>query len=347
MSVPAGGPAGGRTGATAGATAGDTAGGAEPATRAQGTATGPVIGQEAAAARLAALWSEGDGPHTVMLVGSEGVGRRPLARWFAASLACTRAGPVWGACGRCRDCVAILAGEHEDVREFRPQERTKTGKRKRDLEIVIDQMVPRPGGDPDPLLPWLMRRPRGRKRVAILDHAEALNLSAANAILKLLEEPPSWAVIVLIASAPEATLPTVASRATVVRLRPVDTTAFADLAPHPALDLGQLGPLLRVRQQPEAGPELEALQASVTNFVATLGEDLGAAVAAAEELARRADDAPSPTDVLRASLRSWPAGRYARALEAIDASEEALAAYANPALVYTVLAMRLRALAQR
>lgn len=300
-----------------------------------------VLGQDVALTRLRTLWQGGSGPHTLVLAGPDGVGRRPVARWLAAFVNCAAVDASERPCGTCATCTAIFAGEHQDVREVGPRLTTKSGRAKREAEITIDQLVLRPGGDPEPLGPWLMQRPRARKRVGIIDGAESLNLNAANAFLKMLEEPPSWAIIVLVASAPDALLPTIASRASVVRLSPVDTTAFADLAPHPALRLGQLGPLLAARHDPQP---LADMRSAVNAFVSAIDLDLSTALEAASALAGRADVAGlSATALLREQLRARPARRYGQALEAIDACEDALAAYANPSLAFTVLALALRA----
>jgi hypothetical protein len=179
--------------------------------------------------------------------------------------------------------------------------------------------------------------------VAILDHAETLNPHAANAFLKVLEEPPRWAVAVLVAPGPDALLPTVASRCVHLRLGAVDTSAFADLAPHPALRLGQPGPLLRAR----ADPESFASAADATRaLLDALDRDLGSALTAAEEFARQGSQATegTPLALLREPLRGWAPARYAAAIDALERCEAALASYANPTLALAVLALELRAL---
>ena len=83
----------------------------------------------------------------------------------------------------------------------------KTGKRSRNVQLRIDDLVWRANGNPAPLGPWLETRPRFRRRVGVIDSAETLNPQAANAFLKFLEEPPSYTVIILIAPSPQAVLP--------------------------------------------------------------------------------------------------------------------------------------------
>ncbi len=307
------------------------------------TAFASLLGHEAARATLRRLYRSGPGPHTLLLSGPEGVGRKVVARWLAALLNCEAADPDARPCGTCATCRRVAADEDVDVRVLEPAHTTRSGRSRRRPEITIDQLVERAQGDPDPLGPWLARRPRGRRRVAILDHAETLNPHAANAFLKVLEEPPRWAVAVLVAPGPDALLPTVASRCVHLRLGAVDTSAFADLAPHPAQRLGQPGPLLRARADPEAfASAVEATRA----FLDALDRDLGSALAAAEALARQGSPATeeTPLALLREPLRGWSPAHYAAAVDALERCEAALASYANPSLALTVLALELRAL---
>jgi DNA polymerase III subunit delta' len=307
---------------------------------------GTVLGHEQALAGLAALY-RGDGPHTLLLAGPEGIGRRPVARWLAAFLNCQDASPAARPCGRCSSCLALAASRHPDVREIGPLRITHAGRSRRRPEITIDQLVRRPQGDAEPLGPWLLVRPHHRRRVGIIDHAESLTAGAANAFLKMLEEPPAWAVVVLVATGPEALLPTVASRCVIVRLGAVDVSAFAELEPHPALRLGLPGPLLLARRQP---PRFAAAKRAADDLMACLHGDLESALDAAERLAKSAEesasgadgDGVSPLTLLRERLRDLPPGRYAAALDALERCESALAAYANTGLAFTTLALELR-----
>jgi DNA polymerase III delta prime subunit len=223
-----------------------------------------------------------------------------------------------------------------------PSLTTRSGRQRRQLEITIDQLVRRANADPDPLGPWLERRPRYARRVGIIDHAEALNVSAANAFLKMLEEPPAWAVIVLIATGPEALLPTVASRCATVRLGAVDVGTFAGLERHPAYRLGLPGPLARAREE---GAAYHDVQEEVDRLVDALGGELQEAFEAADAVAKRLDgtDVVAPLTLLREALRGLSAPAYASALDAVERCERALAAYANPGLALTALTLDLRA----
>lgn len=298
---------------------------------------------------------------TLLFVGPEGVGRRTVARWYAALLNCAAATPgAPGAepCGRCDSCRRFALGDHPDHREVAPRATTARGRARRRPELVIDQLVPRPRGEPEPLSRWLEARPAYRWRVGVIDHAETLNASAGNAFLKMLEEPPSWAVIVLVAPSPQAVLPTIASRAVALRFGAVDTSAYPDLGDHPAHRLGRVGELELARRDP-AG--YEALRDAARAYAAALPGTLEEALEASDALEKAWSNAGAAGDddtdasgsagrlgdELRERLRALPAPLYAAALEELDRCEEALGAYATPSLAVHVLTLELRALLRR
>lgn len=304
------------------------------------SATPDPIGHALAQRTLRELYRK-DGPHTLLLAGPEGVGRRPLALWLAALLNCQAPDGDRRPCGTCPSCRALADDTHPDVREIGPSETTRSGRQRRRPEITIDQLVTRQGGDADPLGPWLERRPRFTRRVGIIDRAETLNVNAANAFLKVLEEPPPWALIALVATGPDALLPTVASRCTTVRLGAVDVGAFADMEGHPGLRLGLPGPLMRARADEEG---FRSARAAVDTLMAALDGELLDALNAATALAAALEGSPpiGPLELLREALRSLPAGAYAAALDALEHCEEALAAYVSAPLALTTLALDLR-----
>lgn len=280
---------------------------------------------------------------SLAFVGPPSVGRRTAALWWARWLNCEAAGD--DACGRCASCRAFAGGVHPDVMVKAPPDRTAAGRRTQRPRLRIDQMVPRetPKADPEPLSRWLEQRPRFRRRVAIVDDADTLGREAGNAFLKSLEEPPSWATIVLIARSPGALLPTLASRCLIVRFGAAPVDAFADLAPHPALRTGQRGRLLAAREEPEAHAEARAVAAA---FVAALDGPLIDALTAAEAWTRSRQERPdlAAGELLLEHLRRDAPRRYAGALEAVPDAERALEAYASAAVVAAALTLRLRAI---
>lgn len=273
---------------------------------------------------------------TLLFCGPSGVGRRQVAKWYAVWLNCEQPGdePCW----KCRSCQLFLEDAHPDYTEIAPQLTTSTGRVSRRPEIKISQLVMREGeSEGVPLGRWLEPRPSFKKRVGVIDSADSLNISAANAFLKTLEEPPSFAVIILIAPSPQAILPTIASRSTVIRFG----TVPIENSQHPTAPLGRLGDILTAQQHPERFSELMQI---IDTYLQSLEKGLENAFEAADAL-EKAWTNESTFDVaelLTARLRERSPHLYATASDAVAKFEEALAAYAAPALAMQVLTLELR-----
>ena len=157
--------------------------------------------------------------HAWLIHGVAGIGKEAFARAAAAALLCES--PVDSfACGNCPACQWVSAGNHPDLRLLRPEavalaegeaaatdEAPEAGSPKRapSKEIRIDQIRSLNG--------WFNTAThRGGWRVAVVYPAQALNVMAANALLKVLEEPPPSTVFLLVADAPDRLLPTLVSR---------------------------------------------------------------------------------------------------------------------------------------
>jgi DNA polymerase III subunit delta' len=302
------------------------------------------VGQDDALAALRDL--EGTAAHALLFAGPDGVGRRLAARWYAALLNCeARTDDPCGSCASCRSYAVDADGgvASTDYREIGPSATTRDGKPAKRRQIGIDQLMPRERGDPEPLGPWLASPPARRRRVGVIDAAETMTESAANAFLKTLEEPPRHAVIVLVAPGPDAVLPTVASRCVVVRFRPVapSAAAFDAYHPHPALRLGRPGPLAGIAADAAFGPTRDAAAAFVEALGGTLADAfegmraLGALWSAGDDLV---------PGLLREHARARGTHAYVGADAAIEAAEDALAAYAHRELTLKRLTLALRAL---
>jgi len=298
-----------------------------------GQVVGPVIGHEAAQTVLRGLRA-----HTLLFVGPPRVGRRLVARWYAALLNCRAEGQ--NPCGVCESCRLFAEDAHPDHRELAPVMETKTGRRSRRPQLRIGDLVRREDGSDNPLGSWLESRPRFYKRVGVIDGAEHLSDAAANAFLKFLEEPPSYAVIILIAPSVGSVLPTIVSRSSVVRFGAVD--APIDLPePHPAARLGRAGELLTAAAYPEP---FSAQLGVVHSYLLGLEKGLEEALERADALEKawREDARFSVAELLRARLSEWSGGAYAAGLAALERCEEALAAYASPGVAVQVLTLEFR-----
>lgn len=146
-------------------------------------------------------------PPSLIFAGSASAGTRPTAIAVAQALNCVapahEAGVDAGtaplpidACGTCAQCVRIARGTHPDVLAISPSD---------NRAIKIDQV--RDAVDRSGYRPF-----EGRRRVVVIDDADALVPAAQNALLKTLEEPPASSVFVLLTSRPDMLLPTVRSR---------------------------------------------------------------------------------------------------------------------------------------
>jgi DNA polymerase III subunit delta' len=140
--------------------------------------------------------------HALLLGGPRGYGKRALADAFAAAALCTDRSAEGRACARCRACLLVAAGTHPDLARvtfaLRDDGRARS-------EITVDQL--RALGERLALASQF-----GGLKIAIVDPADAMNPSAANALLKTLEEPAPGTVIVLVADDPSRLPPTIRSR---------------------------------------------------------------------------------------------------------------------------------------
>lgn len=144
----------------------------------------------------------------------------------------------------------------------------------------------------------------GGRRIAIIDSADEMNRNAANALLKILEEPPRDAVILLISHQPAQLLPTIRSRCRELRLAPVSATDMAmiltqlqtvgDAERLTALSGGSVGEALRLAGQ----DGLDSYQAIVDLFATLPGFDRQAAMKLADQAGARAGPDGDPFDLV-------------------------------------------------
>lgn len=144
----------------------------------------------------------------LLLAGPRGVGKSELALDWARALLCEAARPDGSACGACPACHWFGTGVHPDFRRVGLQEKTsKEGETRLATAIEVDQAR-------DTVDFVQLSTYRAGYRVVLVDPADSLNLAAANALLKVLEEPPLNTVFVLVSDQPRRLLPTIRSRCT-------------------------------------------------------------------------------------------------------------------------------------
>jgi DNA polymerase III subunit delta' len=162
---------------------------------------------------------------TFLFVGPEGIGKRAFALRLAQTLLCeVRDAKFLDPCGKCPGCLQTLAGTHPDLISVR----RPAGKSFIPLGLLKGDEPEYPVRDS--LLCALAMRPfRGGRKVAIIDDADFLNLEGANCLLKTLEEPPPQSVLILLGTSIERQLPTIRSRAQIVRFAPLSSSLVAQL----------------------------------------------------------------------------------------------------------------------
>jgi DNA polymerase-3 subunit delta' len=142
--------------------------------------------------------------HAYLFVGAAGLGKKTIGLSLAKAIHCSVASGDF--CGECADCARIQAGNHPDVRLIEPL----AGKK----EISIQQIR-------ELEKELNLRSFSGNKKIVILDPATLMNLSAQNALLKTLEEPPNDSLLILIAASVGELLPTLRSRCLRVSFAPL------------------------------------------------------------------------------------------------------------------------------
>lgn len=153
--------------------------------------------------------------HAYLISGPRHVGKALLAVRLAQTLNCERQGVA--PCDECRTCKRIAHGNHPDVRHaslVTQAAALKSDEATRQRDLRIDTIRTCLGD--------IALRPfEGRRRVFIIDDVERLSEGAANAMLKVLEEPPPHATLILVAHTAGDVMATIVSRCQAIKLRPV------------------------------------------------------------------------------------------------------------------------------
>lgn len=271
---------------------------------------------------------------TFLFTGPEGVGRRQVARWFVAGLNCEKGFPP------CGDCASCQPKPHPDYLEIAPEYETKTGRKARIPQIRLEQIAPREDTETQSLLDWIVTYPRFKAKVAVIDGAHFLGEAAANALLKVLEEPPSFARIILIAPSRELVLPTLVSRSLEISFAPVPQALLQTLTTNPEVLAFAQGAPGKVRWALEHPAEFERLVSRTQGVLEALQAGPAQTLEALKLLAEAEETLPYLGRQLKQHF-SIDSPTYKAALEAIARAQEARAAYVSEDLVQTWLALKL------
>lgn len=159
-----------------------------------------VRGHRATLERLVRAVREERLAHTFLFVGPSGIGKKLSAFAIAQALVCERESPP---CGSCASCLRVEKRQSESVMFVEPE----------GAQIKIEQARD--------IRKFLALRNIFRSRLIIIDEAHKMNPQAANALLKVIEEPPEGSFFVLVAPSVSGVLPTIRSRSQVIRFAPL------------------------------------------------------------------------------------------------------------------------------
>ena len=215
----------------------------------------PLYGHEVLRTRLVSAHERGALPSSLLLHGPEGVGKQRLALWIGQLLLCTADGNR--PCGTCGHCRYVIDFTHPDLRWFFPRPRlTNPDPKTQDvLDDFVDAIGERrrssglytaPGGSEALYVATIrailqlasLTPAMGRRMIFIIGDAERMVSQegadqAANAFLKMLEEPQADTQIILTSSEPGSLLPTIRSRTVAVRVPPLTEPASRDFLRDP------------------------------------------------------------------------------------------------------------------
>ena len=196
--------------------------------------TEKLYGHQEALAQMLADWRAGTLAHGWLISGAKGTGKATLAYHFARAVLAGEAPEFIDTEHKVFRRVA--AGSHADLLVVEPKFDEKKDERAREISVEqareIAQFLSLTSGESD----W---------RVVIIDAVDELNIAGSNAILKILEEPPPQAVLLLLSHNPGRLLPTIRSRCRSLRLKGLNQKAFNAVLRQalPELDVGQGGAL--------------------------------------------------------------------------------------------------------
>lgn len=201
--------------------------------------------------------------HAYILNGDKGMGKKMLSNVFAMALQCERG--TEEPCMECRSCRQVISGNHPDIK-YITHEKPNV--------IAVDEVREQINND-------IQIKPYSSPyKIYIVDEAEKMNLQAQNALLKTIEEPPEYGIIILLTSNSEMFLPTILSRCVMLNMKLMEKGQMRDYLmkkmglPDYHADViiafsgGNLGKAIRLA----SSEDFNELKSSVTHLLEYIGD---------------------------------------------------------------------------
>lgn len=166
-----------------------------------------IVGQESIISHMKNAIKLNKISHAYIINGEKGMGKKTIAKIFSMTLQCEKGGDE--PCMQCHSCKQAISNNHPDIRWI-THEKPST--------IAIDEVREQINND-------ILIKPYSSKyKVYIVDEAEKLTVQAQNALLKTIEEPPAYGIIMLLTNNKDSFLQTILSRCVALEMRPVAST---------------------------------------------------------------------------------------------------------------------------
>ncbi|NLP16205.1 MAG: DNA polymerase III subunit delta' [Clostridiales bacterium] len=163
-----------------------------------------IIGHESIIKHLQNAIKSGKTSHAYIFHGEDGMGKKSLSFVFAKTLQCNEKSVQ--PCNKCKSCKQADSENHPDIMWITHEK----------LSIGVDDIRTQINAD------ILVKPYQSRYKIYIIDEADKMTENAQNALLKTIEEPPEYAIILLLACSTQSLLPTILSRCVVLDLKPID-----------------------------------------------------------------------------------------------------------------------------
>lgn len=149
--------------------------------------------------------------HAYILNGEEGIGKKTIAAVFAKAVQCERGGAE--PCGECHSCIQAESNNQPDIIWVKHEKPSSIGVE--DVRLQVNSDI-------------LIKPYSSRYKVYIIDDAQKMTVQAQNALLKTIEEPPAYGIIMLLTTNADSFLPTILSRCVTLNLKPLSSKEIKD-----------------------------------------------------------------------------------------------------------------------